>query len=47
MGMEDGLKELYSRREKAMQMGGAKLVAAQHTRSTISLIIDRRPFLYK
>ena len=30
MGMEDGIKELYARREKAKQMGGEAQVAKQH-----------------
>ncbi|MDD4860055.1 MAG: carboxyl transferase domain-containing protein [Dehalococcoidales bacterium] len=36
MGMEDGLKELQARREKALRMGGAEQVAAQHARGRLT-----------
>lgn len=34
--MEQGLKELYARREKAKQMGGAEQVAMQHARGRLT-----------
>lgn len=34
--MEEVLKELYARREKALQMGGAEQVAAQHGRGRLT-----------
>jgi len=37
MGMEDGLKELHDRREKAKQMGGAEQTEAQHARGRLTV----------
>jgi len=34
--MEDGIRELYERREKALQMGGADQVEAQHARGRLT-----------
>jgi acetyl-CoA carboxylase carboxyltransferase component len=36
MSMEDHIKELYERREKAKQMGGAERIAKQHKRGRLS-----------
>jgi acetyl-CoA carboxylase carboxyltransferase component len=36
MTMEDSIKELYARREKAKQMGGAERVAKQHARGRLT-----------
>lgn len=36
MSMEESIKELYERREKAKQMGGAERIAKQHKRGRLS-----------
>lgn len=36
MKMDDGIKELYRRREKALQQGGTKQVAAQHAKNRLT-----------
>ena len=37
MGMEEGRRELQKRREKALQMGGAEQVDAQHARGRLTV----------
>ena len=36
MGMEEAIKELYQRREKAKQMGGEERIKRQHTKKRLT-----------